>query len=408
MNKERSMHNLGTVFRFEVSRTLKKKSFWLVSLLFPVMFAVIVGIIYFSNKATDAASEKSAHQKFSIQVTDESGLIHTDNLNSSNIKTVTKEKGIANVQSGRVDAYFYYPKDLTKDKVEVYGKDLGIFNNGRYNTAATGLLDASVRPDIDPNVATIVSNKLGVSATTYRDGKKYNPILEMIAPAIFLILFYILISTFGSQMLTSTTEEKENRVIEMILTTIEAKTLIIGKILALVVLGFIQMLVVMLPVLLGYLVLHDKLSLPSIDLSTIPLDPIRIIMGFAIFITSFVMFTGLLVAIGSATPTAKEAGSFFGVVMMLIFGPLYAAPLFITSPESGIVQFLSYFPLTAPIPLLLRNAVGTLGVTEAVIALVILGVTSIVILQLGVRTFTSGALEYSRRLSLKEIFRREA
>lgn len=400
------MHNLGTVFRFEVSRQLKKKSFWIVSLLFPIMFGVIAGIIYFSNQATNDASKDAAKQNFSIVVTDDSGLVSQELLKKADIKTVTKQQGIDDVKNGHIDAYFYYPKNLQKDGIEVYAKDVGLFDNGRYDTAATALLDSSVRPSVDKNVASVLGDKLKINATTYRDGQKYDGFAQMLAPAIFLILFYILITTFGNQMLTSTTEEKENRVIEMILTTIDARTLIIGKIFALIVLGFIQMFIVMIPVAIGYALLHDKLALGSIDFSNMPLDPLRLTVGFVVFATSFVMFTGLLVAVGSAAPTAKEAGSFFGVIMMLIFGPLYAAPLFISNPDSGIVQFLSYFPLTAPIPLLLRNAVGNLEVWQAGIAIAILLVTTGIILSLAVSMFRTGALEYSRRLSLRDIFRR--
>ena len=397
------MHNLGTVFRFEIARTLKKRSFWLVSLMFPVMIGVVAGIIFFSNKATDTASKESAKEKFSIEVKDDSHIIKPALFKAIKAKSVTKSQGIADVKNGKVDAFFYYPANLTKQKVEVYGKDVGLFDNSRYSSVASSLLDQSVAGSVKPNVAVILSSKLNVSSTTYKDGKQYDGFKQMLAPGVFLVLFYILVTTFGNQMLNSTTEEKENRVIEMILTTIEARTLIVGKIFSLIVLGFLQMFIVLIPVAIGYIFLHDKLSLPSLDLSSIPLDPVRIVLGFLIFAVSFILFTGLLVGIGAAAPTAKEASSFFTVVMLLIFGPLYAASLFISAPNAGIVQFLSYFPFTAPIPLLLRNAVGNLELWQAGLALVILVATSVIVMSLAIRTFRYGALEYSRRLSLKEI-----
>lgn len=400
------MHNLGTVFRFEIVRTLKKRSFWVISLMFPVMIGVIAGIIFFSNRATKDASTETAKEKFSIEVTDNSHLIQPAVLKAVGAKEVSQATGMADVQAGKVDAYFYYPANLAKQQVQVYGQDVGIFNDGRYSSVATALLSESVASTVKPNVALILSNKLNINSTTYKNGAPYDGFSQMIAPGIFLFLFYILIVTFGSQMLNSTTEEKENRVIEMILTTIEARTLIVGKIFSLIVLGFIQICIVLIPVIIGYLLLHNQLSLPSFDLSHIPLDPVRILIAFLIFAVSFIMFTGLLVGIGAAAPTAKEASGFFGVVMLLIFGPLYAVTLFVSSPDAGIVQFLSYFPLTAPIPLLLRNAVGNLQIWQAVLALVILVVAAIIIMTLAIRTFRYGALEYSRRLTLKEILRR--
>jgi ABC-2 type transport system permease protein len=119
------------------------------------------------------------------------------------------------------------------------------------------------------------------------------------------------------------------------------------------------------------------------------------------------MYAGILMTLGAAMPTAKEAGGFFGAAMALLFGPLYAASLFISSPESIVVQFLSYFPLTAPIPLLLRNAAGNLSIQEAAIAISILLITTVIVIAIGVRIFRFGALEYSRRLSIKEVIGRK-
>ena len=401
------MHNFGTVFRFETIRTLKKKSFWLLSLLFPLMIGVIMGIIYFSGKASDRAAEDTEKQKFSFLVVDESGLVNKQLVSSmegsfEESHDAAKDK----VRDGKVDAAFYYPKDLTRDEVKVYGKDVGIFTNSRYEAVAKVVLDQSVALTVTPSTASVLANKFTVKSEMFKDGEPHDSIKQLILPGIFLVLFYLMIATFGNQMLNSTVEEKENRVIEMILTTINTKALIVGKIFSLIVLGFLQILIVLVPVLISYLLLKDVLELPAVDLSNLPVDPMRIGIGLVIFSLSFILFTGLLVMIGAASPTAKEAGSFFGIVVLLIFGPLYAAPLFVTSPDEMIVQVLTYFPFTAPIPLLLRNAVGNLEVYEALIAAVILAVSAVVVMLLAVRVFGVGALQYDRRLSLKEIIGR--
>lgn len=399
------MHNLGSVIRFEVIRTLKKKSFWIMSLMFPIMIGAIGGIIYFSNQATEDAAKDASKQSFTVAVTDKSGLIDPNLLRAFKAQAISdKSEGMAAVKNGQVEAYFYYPSSVEKDGVEVYAKDVGLFDNGRYQSVAKLLLSESVAAQVDGQRSAVLKDQVSISQTVYRDGSVYDGIKQLIAPGIFLVLFYMLIATFGNQMLTSMTEEKENRVIEMILTTVEARTLVVGKIISLIGLGLFQAAIVITPVIIGYLLLRDQLSLPAVDLSNLPIDPARIAVAAALFIVSFLLFTGLLVTIGAATPTAKEANGFFGIVMILIFGPLYAAPLFISAPESPIVQTLSYFPLTAPIPLMLRNAVGNLEYWQAGLAILILLVSTTLILMVAVRVFRQGALEYSRKLSLKEIF----
>ena len=197
-------------------------------------------------------------------------------------------------------------------------KDTGIFNNGRYGSVAKALITNSVQSTVSPQVSSVIKGSTQTTVTTYRDGKVYDPMQQMIFPAIFLVLFYLLIAFFGNQMLVSTTEEKENRVIEMILTSIEARTLIVGKIISLVLLALLQGIIIVAPALLGYFLFREQLHLPAIDLSSIPVDWTRISVGAVIFTLSFLLFTGLLVLIGSSVPTAKEAGQFIGIVFMLI------------------------------------------------------------------------------------------
>ncbi len=403
------MHNLSTVMRFEIVRALKKKSFWIMALGFPLIIAGVITIVVLSNKSTDEASKQLQNEQFSLEITDTSGLISPQLIDSVKAHVISdKQTGINDVKSGRTDGYIYYPSDPSSQPIEVYGQDVGIFKNGRYDGVADYLLSTSVESTVTPEVRKIIAGNTNTAVVTYRDGVPYDSIQEMILPGVFMVLFYLLIAFFGNQMLTSTTEEKENRVIEMILTTIEARTLIIGKILSLIVLALLQAIIIIIPVVVAYLLLHNQLNIPSLDLSSLPVNWGRIATGFGVFALSFVMFTGFLVLIGSSVPTAKEAGQFFGMIMILIFGPLYVAGLFVSAPDSGIVRFLSFFPLTAPIPLLLRNALGNLHPWEIAVALPILALTSVIILALAVRVFRYGALEYSRKLSLKEILRRRA
>lgn len=403
------MHNLNTVIRFEIIRTLKKKNFWIAAVSVPIILGMVGVVVFFSNKTTSDEADKLSTEQYSVGITDESKLLDKDFLASIGAQQVKdKQTGEAAVKSGKLDGYFYYPADVSKDTVQVYGKDVGLFKNSRYQSLADQLLKQSAVAHTSPSVQTALQGNVKYSSVTYTaNGEIDQGFMELIAPGIFLVLFYFMIATFGNQILTSVTEEKENRVIEIILATIKPTTLLIGKLVSLIALAIIQMLIILTPTIIGYFLFKDQLSLPQIDLSTIPLDPLRISLGAIIFAVSFFMFTGILMTLGAAMPTAKEAGSFFGAVIALVFGPLYAAPLFVSSPDSIIVQVLSYFPLTAPIPLLLRNAVGNLTIWEATISIAILAVTTSFIISIGVRIFKFGALEYSRKLSVNEVMRRK-
>ena len=398
------MHNLGTVFKFETIRVLKKPTFWLMALGFPLMFAALYGIMFWSQSTTMQAAKELEKQEFSLAVTDDSKLVRPELLMAAKTKTVeSKEAGINDVKNGKIDAYIYFPKDIGKQKVEVYGKDVGLFQNGKYGAVAQSLLSQSVASSVSQAQVAILQNKVQLSSTTYLDGKEHGGINEMIAPGLFLVIFFMLVTFFGNQMLTSSTEEKENRTVEMLLTMVKTDTLITGKILSLMVLALIQMLVIVLPVAAGYLAFGSKLQLPNMDLSLLVFDPVRIGLALVIFLASFMMFTGMLVTLGATMPTAKEASQWFGLVIMLIFGPFYGITAFVSFPDSPFVKFLSLFPFTAPIPLLLRNAVGNLPAWEGLLGVALLIVAAVLVLWLAVRIFRYGAMSYDSKLSLSAL-----
>jgi ABC-2 type transport system permease protein len=105
-------------------------------------------------------------------------------------------------------------------------------------------------------------------------------------------------------------------------------------------------------------------------------------------------------------PTAKEAGTIFGPLMAMMFIPFYTFSLVISDPGALIVQVFTYFPLTAPVTALLRNAFGTINPLESGIVIAELLVVGILILRLAVHLFRYGAIAYGKKLSIAGTFRR--
>lgn len=308
------------------------------------------------------------------------------------------------MQAGTLEAFFAYPKDPTTEPVRVYGAEKGVFENGKYASVAQALLQASIQARIaSPLVAGVAQGRVRAETLTYQDGQLAPGVGAVIPPGLYLVIFYGVILLLGNQMLAATLEEKENRVTEMILTTINATSLILGKIIALFLIGLVQMLVFASPLVLGYLFARQQLSLPDLPLSSLVLDPPRMVLGALILLGGFALFTGSLVALGAAMPTAKEAGPIFGALIMLIFIPFYALSLIVSDPNAAISAALTYFPYTAPITALLRNAVGTLPLTSALIVITILYGLAAVVLLLAVRLFRYGSIEYTRKVSLNAV-----
>ena len=403
------MFNLKTVMRFEILRTLKKQSFWLSILLPPIIIAIISGIMVFSNKASSDQLKQLASGSDRIVIIDQSGKVSKEAFQGEHAfaKATDKDNAISDVKHGRKDAVIFIPKQVGEQPVEVYAKDENIFNNNRYETMAQQLLKSSVNSKIDAADQQIIAGKLQTNSTFYRNGHQYDPIGSMIIPAAFLILLYIVLMTFVNPILTSTSEEKENRVTEMILTTIQPRTLIFGKILSIVILAVMQIIIMTLMTVVTYLVLDKTAGVPLDMVKHIQIEPVRIAMSALISTAGFAFFAGLVIAVGAAVPTAKEAGSFLGVLMTLFYVPLYFIMLIISTPDALLVRIISLVPLTSPMPLLIRNATGNLPLGEGLLAAGILIVSAGITFWIAIRLFHYGSIEYNKVLSLKAIFYKE-
>ena len=398
-----AQHNLGTVISFEFVRTVTKARFWIGTLSVPVIMAVVFGMIFLSNTSTSSAAEAQKNAQFSISYRDASGLITpADAAAFGAVPADSSDAGIRDVQSGAVDAYFEFPAHPEIAVVKVYGTDKGLFENGKYAAVAQAMLARAVAVKIgSPQLSSLASGSAQVETVTYQGSEVAGGMNSVIPPMAFLVVFYGLVVLLAGQMLNSTLEEKENRVTEMILTTLKPTTLITGKVLALFMVGLVQVAVFASPVLVGALFSRDALRIPEFEASQLIFDPLRMTAGFLILVGGFALFTTTLVAIGAVMPTAKEAGNFMGVMIALIFIPFYSVSLVVSEPHSPIVQVFTYFPFSAPVTALLRNAFGSLSVTEAALVIAILYVGAAVMLRVAVRLFQYGSISYTSKVSIR-------
>ena len=402
-----AQHNLGTVIGFEFVRTVSKRRFWIGTLSVPVIMAVVFGLIFLSNTTTDTASQAQSSAEFTLSYTDASGLITAQDAALFGARPAeSAAAGIHAVQSGALEAYFDFPARPDTDVVRVYGADKGIFENGKYAAVAQAMLTRAVEQKIgSAELSTLATGKAQIETVTYDGAQGSGGLGSVVPPLVFLVIFYGLIVLLAGQMLNSTLEEKENRVTEMILTTLKPTTLIAGKVIALFAIGLVQMIVFLSPLLIARLLLPDQLSPAALDLPPLIFDPVRMTIGFLILIGGFALFTTTLVAIGAVMPTAKEAGNVLGVMMALIFIPFYAVALVVSDPHSVIVQVFTYFPFSAPVTALLRNGFGSLNPLEAGIVILILFAGATVMLRVAVRLFQYGSISYTSKVNIRTALR---
>lgn len=412
------LHNLGTVIGFEMRRTLTKPTFWLTSLSVPLLMVVIFALMWFSNTSAAASFDAQRDEKVAFTYTDASGVVSPAIAEQMGGSPTSDAAGAAQaVHEGRAQLHLDIPADPSTQPVRIVGADLGLIASGQWHAIARDLLQRSAAEKVGDPMVTSLLLDIPTTAELWKDGARSPGFGAAVLPGLFLVLLYMGVIMLGQQMLNITVEEKENRVTEMILTTLDPRVLIVGKVIAVLLVGIVQGLVLLIPAALAALFLPGLMAggldaaASDPDLAQLQLagnfvvDPVRIALAVALFAGGFLLFTALLVAIGSVMPTAKDAGSAFGVVILGMFLPLYTAAMVINEPGGAVALFLTWFPLTAPVTALLLNALGLLPVPQAIGVALVLFACALAFLWAGVRLFRQGSISYDKRLNIAKAFR---
>jgi ABC-2 type transport system permease protein len=388
---ERIMNkNALKVAKFEIIRQLKKPAFWAATLLIPLM----IGLIYFISFVSSMSVDTEAHldESTKIAITDDAGIFASD---APYIINGDKEYGVEMVKNGEVDLYYYIPADFAETKkAEFYhiSEGLDIFNMDGDILKILLSQNSASRVDALDVIALTGSYEIEDQKIT-TDGSDSNAIGKAIIPILIGATFFFFIALCGNRFLLTVVEEKENRISEMILTSISAKHLIVGKIIAMLVLGLVQIAAIIIPVLLLVFAKRNDAMVAQI-LSMIEIDPLSIILNILLFSASAVLYAGVCVLVGSMVSTARDASSFIGPAIIFMVFPLYFMQMFMTDPNL-IVQIFTYFPLSAPISLMLRNIFGTISTPEFCIGIAVVSVSAVVVIRLAVKTFQKNAINFS-------------
>lgn len=410
------MSKLRSVIRHEYSTIVKQPSFWIVMVAIPLAIAIVMALVFFSNNATSSRIEEMAKDMKNVVLVDESGLINKDVVKASGL-TLADSKNAESlrqeVQEGKKEGLVVYPKNLQKERnYKIYLASNDITKISSITSLADSLLKTSVfLPLGNAEVISLAQNGAASTVTTYKNGKETAGFNEYIAPGMFIILFYIIFAFSISYMLSSVSEEKENRSMEMVLTYVKPRTLILGKLLAVSLVVLTQIAFYAVLALAAVLIIQKAgvaITMPlGIDLAKLVFDPMAMFFGFAFLVVGFLMYAGFMTATAAMAPSAKEANNFSSVFFIGAFIPFYFITLVVTAPQSAVVTFMTYFPLTSPIISLVRNTFGSMTTLESFVVLAVMIIFMVLSIWAAVRAFRLGALEFSQAISLKKLFDRK-
>ncbi len=405
------MSKLRTVIRHEYLTVVKQKGFWAYMIAMPLIFLVVFLLIGLAGKSENTSIEKLTNDLKGVAIIDESGLVADELIQASGQKEYPASEYQAlrdEVEAGDRKGLIFYPSDLlTSRQFQVYVSGVDFSFSSAASEVANSLLKTSLVIPIGSEEKIVLAQQ-GAEAitTTYANGTESVGFARFIIPGVITAMFLIILMFSIGYILTSIADEKENRSMEMALTYASPRTLIIGKLIAVVLITLTQLVFFagLAGIALTVALTTDFVQLPpNFDLSQVPIDPIVVLFGFGFLVVGFILFAACMALTAVLLP-AKQANNFSALFYILPFVPFWFMWVVISDPSNPVVQFATYFPITAPTTALVRNTIGNFTPLESLTSLAIMSLTAFLVLWLVIRVFPKGALEFQNALSLKNLF----
>lgn len=305
------------------------------------------------------------------------------------------------VSDGNMDGYFIIPPNVADSlDVSFYSKQVGSFRDvSRFENALNDIL-LSERIEaygLDSSIVEVLQARVNVSS--YELGKEDKlsggqEFFRYMAPFAFLFLLFMGVFMGAQLLMRGIIEERSNRVIEMMLSVAHYNELMAGKIIGLAGLGISQSM-------LYLIVLAGVGSYYGVNL----VDSAMVILFLAYFILGYLWWAAMFMAIGSLFDSEQDAQQAVGFISILAVVPIMLWTLVIESPNSTLVNVLSYIPIFTPYFMIMKLAVSAASPLQVGITLLIMVVAVYYTMRIAGKVFRTAILLYGKRITLPEILR---
>jgi ABC-2 type transport system permease protein len=357
-------------------------SFIVPALLFGEEEATRVGVVQPAPEALDTAIAATAAQfEREVVVTD-----YPDDAAAD-----------AALEDGQVDVVVEVPADLSgpgelRFADETDGATAQLVSAAIIGLRVNELLGQSGVSPVDLAAASVPPAVSALDPQTEDDQAKF------FVANIGAVLILVGIFSFGFTVLTGVVEEKQSRVVEVVLSTVRARDLLMGKVLGIGILGVVQLAVFVVAA-LGAASFTDRLTLPSTTPETVALLGVWFVLGYALYSTAL----GFLGALASRMEEASNASTPVTMIAMVSY---FVAIFAVIDDPSGIVAVVAtYLPPSAPFVVPLRAAFDAIGPVEIALSVVVTIIGTYVLFVIGARVYAGAVLQTAGRMKIRDAWR---
>jgi ABC-2 type transport system permease protein len=398
------MNKVYLMFKHEFLQAIKGVGYIILTFIVPVLVILAIG----GYKLVTTLIEPSVKEITIIGYVDEVGIF-SDQTDQGLIKLVsfaTREDATRALVNKDISEYIIIPSDYTSSgTIQRYTLAKELIPPPVTTYVIKSFLSWNLlKDDLSQEVISSIVTPLNMEVTRLDENgeiaREQSNIGNIIIPAVFALLLSFSLMLGASSLISGLGEEKESRLIEVLVSSVSVRQLLIAKVLSLGAAGLIQVIVWLISA-------PFLLQLASSNfggfLRDIQLPANFIILGIVYFVLGYLLFAIISVTVGGISSNTTEAQGLSMIYVMMLFVPIWFAGLMINFPENLIWVLLSIFPLTAPIQVMVRLGVSEVPLWQILTSIGVLGLSIILSLSFSTKIFRTFMLMYGKRPGLAEI-----
>jgi ABC-2 type transport system permease protein len=392
------------IFRHEFLHAIKRKGFIIMTLIVPVLALLGIGVFHLVS----TVSVPSVAETTTIGYVDEAGGFdqYTTQGNVELVSFDTPDNATAALINDDISEYFVIPADYTSTGlINRYTLARELETPRAIATAIKNFLTSNMLAGkVLPETVELIETPLNLATTRLTEtgevATEQGGYGNVIIPGLFSFLLALSLLLSSTYLIQGLGEEKESRLIEVLLSSVSARQLLIGKVSGLGATGLVQVVVWLasLPLLLNL-----ASSVFGGFFETIQLPANFIVLGIVYFILGYALFAALSAGVGAISPTAQEGQQLAPIYTLLLFVPFWFSSFLFIFPNSPLWVVLTIFPVTAPVTTMLRLGVSGVAAWELAVSIAVLALSVIGVMFLAIRAFRAYLLMYGKRPSWGEI-----
>jgi ABC-2 type transport system permease protein len=397
------MRKFWVVAKHEYMKISRKRSFLLGTLAMPLFFVAIMALTIVVIVAGE--------DQRPIGYVDQAGVLRAvtsppdedDDPNPVKLIAFADEaQARAELDDGRIQAYYVLPADyLTSHEAQLFYWDTEPRNS--VQRRFDNLVRANLTISLPAAAAARALKGIDLTARS-ADGRQEvggDSIINLFVPFFIGLFFSIVVLSSGSYLMEAVSDEKENRTIEVMATSLTPGQLIGGKAIGLMAVALTQIGILAATIAIGLLI--GAQFVEALRAIRIPWSMFLTLALF--FVPTYALISGMMIAVGSMVTETRQGQQISGALSMLFTLPFFFIMVFFTAPNSPLATLLTIFPTTSFLTVALRWGMTTIPLWEMIVGWMLVTISAVFMVWAAARIFRMGMLRYGQRLDMRSLLR---